>query len=70
MRVGGSEVIDTPENIRRIKLANAQLAEAAPENPRKVRIEGKQAVATSLTIWFAVGGSERYDITVQGPANS
>jgi GWxTD domain-containing protein len=67
VRVGGSEVIDTPGNIRRIKLANAQLAEAAPENPRKVRVEGKQAGATTLTIWFADGGSERYDITVQGP---
>jgi pilus assembly protein CpaC len=63
--VGKSLIIDSPLEIRRISVANGDLAEAVAVNPREVLINGKAAGETSLIVWQANGVRLIYDLTVR-----
>src|ERR1044071_2001238 len=63
--VGKSLIIDSPLDIRRISVANGDLAEAVAVNPREVLINGKMPGETSLIVWQQNGARLIYDLTVR-----
>src|ERR1035441_6974532 len=63
--VGKSLIIDSPMKIQRISVANGELIEAVPVNPKEVLINGKAAGETSLIIWQEGGNRLLYDLTVR-----
>jgi pilus assembly protein CpaC len=63
--VGKSLVIDSPLDIRRLSVANGDLAEAVAVNPKEVLINGKAPGETSLIVWQQNGSRLIYDLTVR-----
>lgn len=63
--VGKSLVIDSPLDIRRLSVANGDLAEAVAVNPKEVLINGKMPGETSLIVWQQNGARLIYDLTVR-----
>jgi len=63
--VGKSIVLDTPADLRRVAVANGDLAEALAVNPREVLINGKAPGETSLILWQQDGVRTMYDLTVR-----
>jgi pilus assembly protein CpaC len=63
--VGKSLIIDSPLDIRRISVANGDLAEAVAVNPKEVLINGKAPGETSLIVWQQNGTRLIYDLTVR-----
>jgi pilus assembly protein CpaC len=63
--VGKSLIIDSPLDIRRLSVANGDLAEAVAVNPKEVLINGKMAGETSLIVWQQNGARLIYDLTVR-----
>jgi pilus assembly protein CpaC len=63
--VGKSLVIDTPVLVKRVSLANPEIAETVVISPRQIYLTGKTAGTTNLTLW---GGDDRvstiFDVTV------
>jgi pilus assembly protein CpaC len=63
--VGKSLIIDSPVEIKRISVANSDLADAVAVTPREVLINGRMAGETSLIIWQQNGTRLIYDLTVR-----
>src|SRR5689334_18431952 len=63
--VGKSLIIDSPLDIRRLSVANGDLAEAVAVNPKEVLINGKAPGETSLIVWQQNGARLIYDLTVR-----
>ena len=63
--VGKSIVLDTPADLRRVSVANGDLAEALAVNPREVLINGKAPGETSVILWQQDGARTMYDLTVR-----
>src|SRR5690242_20844049 len=63
--VGKSLIIDSPLDIRRLSVANGDLAEAVAVNPKEVLINGKLPGETSLIVWQQNGARLVYDLTVR-----
>ena len=63
--VGKSLIIDSPLDIRRLSVANGDLAEAVAVNPKEVLINGKPPGETSLIVWQQNGARLVYDLTVR-----
>lgn len=63
--VGKSLIIDSPLNIMRVLVSNADLAEAVAVNPKEVLINGKTPGETSLIVWQQSGQRLVYDLTVR-----
>ena len=63
--VGKSLIIDSPLDIRRLSVANGDLAEAVAVNPKEVLINGKAPGETSLIVWQQNGSRLVYDLTVR-----
>ena len=63
--VGKSLIIDSPMEIRRVSVANGDLAEAVAVNPKEVLINGKLPGETSLIVWQQNGARLIYDLTVR-----
>jgi pilus assembly protein CpaC len=63
--VGKSLVIDTPIAIKRVSLANPDIADTVVISPRQIYLTGKAVGTTNLTLW---GGDDRvstiFDVTV------
>jgi pilus assembly protein CpaC len=62
--VGKSIVLDTAADLRRVAVANGDLAEALAVNPREVLINGKAPGETSVILWQQDGVRTLYDLTV------
>jgi pilus assembly protein CpaC len=62
--VDHSLVITSPTPIRRISIANPDIAEAVVINPFQVLINGKKPGAVSLILWSATGQSQSFDVNV------
>jgi pilus assembly protein CpaC len=62
--VGKSVLVDSPEQIERVAVANATLAEAVAVTPREVMINGKTPGETSVIIWQQGGNRLFFDLTV------
>jgi len=64
--VGKSLIIDSPASeIRRLSVANGDLADAVAVNPKEVLINGKMPGETSLIVWQQNGARLIYDLTVR-----
>jgi pilus assembly protein CpaC len=63
--VGKSLVLDTPADLRRVAVANGDVAEALAVNPREVLINGKAAGETSVILWQQDGARTMYNLTVR-----
>ena len=63
--VGKSLVLDTPGDLRRVAVANGELAEAMAVTPREVLINGKAPGETSVILWQQDGARVMYDLTVR-----
>ena len=63
--VGKSLIIDSPLDIRRLSVADGNLAEAVAVNPREVLLNGKAPGDTSLIVWQQDGARLVYDLTVR-----
>jgi pilus assembly protein CpaC len=63
--VGKSLILDTPADLRRVSVANGDLAEALAVTPREVLINGKAAGETSVILWEQDGGRVLYNLTVR-----
>src|SRR5262245_52206536 len=63
--VGKSLVIDTPVAVRRVSLANPEIADTVVISPRQIYLTGKAVGTTNLTLW---GADDRvstiFDVTV------
>jgi pilus assembly protein CpaC len=63
--VGKSIVMDMPADLRRVAVANGDLAEALAVNPREVLINGKAPGETSVILWLQDGTRAMYNLTVR-----
>ena len=63
--VGKSVLVDSPQVIERISVANGDLAEAVAITPREILINGKTPGETSLIVWQQGGNRLFFDLTVQ-----
>ena len=63
--VGKSVLVDSPQIIERISVANGDLAEAVAITPREILINGKAPGETSLIVWQQGGNRLFFDLTVQ-----
>jgi pilus assembly protein CpaC len=63
--VGKSLIIDSPVEIKRISVANSDLADAVAVTPKEVLINGRQPGETSLIVWQQNGTRLLFDLTVR-----
>jgi pilus assembly protein CpaC len=63
--VGKSLIIDSPVSIRRVSVANGDLAVAVAVNPKEVLINGTAPGETSLIVWQSNDTRLVYDLTVR-----
>lgn len=62
---GKSILLDTPADLRRIAVANGEVAEALAVTPREVLINGKAPGETSVILWQQDGARALYNLTVR-----
>ena len=62
--VGKSVLVDSPQTIERIAVANGDLAEAIAITPHEVLVNGKLAGETSMIVWQQGGNRLFFDLTV------
>jgi len=63
--VGKSLIVDSPVNIQRVSVANADLADAVAITPKELVVNGKAPGETTLIIWQQGGNRLFYDLTVR-----
>ncbi|MEQ1946833.1 MAG: pilus assembly protein N-terminal domain-containing protein [Bryobacteraceae bacterium] len=63
--VGKSVLVDSPQQIERISIANGELAEAVAITPREILVNGKAAGETSMIVWQQGGNRLFFDLTVR-----
>jgi len=63
--VGKALILDMPADLRRVAVANGDLAEALVVNPREVLINGKAPGETSLILWQQDGARTMYNLAVR-----
>jgi pilus assembly protein CpaC len=61
---GKSVVIDSPVDIRRVAVANGDIAEAVVVTPREVVVNGKLPGQTTLIVWQESGNRLLFDLTI------
>jgi pilus assembly protein CpaC len=62
---GKSLVIDSPVDVKRVSIANPDVAEAVGITPKEVLINGKTPGQTSLVMWQEGGNRMLFDVTVR-----
>jgi pilus assembly protein CpaC len=62
--VNGSTVLDHPVGIRRISIANADIAEAVAVSTNEIVVNGKAVGDTSLIVWDLKGARSMLDVHV------
>lgn len=62
--VNGSTVLDQPVGIRRISIANADIAEAVAVSTNEIVVNGKAVGDTSLIVWDLKGNRSMLDVHV------
>jgi pilus assembly protein CpaC len=64
LTAGKAAVIDSPENIQRVSIANPKLAEAIAVSPREVVINALAPGETSVILWQQGGARAFYDLVI------
>jgi pilus assembly protein CpaC len=62
--VGKSVLVDSPQTVERVAVANGDLAEAIAITPHEVLVNGKTAGETSMIVWQQGGNRLFFDLTV------
>jgi pilus assembly protein CpaC len=62
---GKSLVIDSPVDVKRVSIANPEVAEAVGITPKEVLINGRAPGQTSLIVWQEGGNRMLFDVTVK-----
>ncbi len=62
---GKSLVVESPVEIRRVAVANANVAEAVAVAPREILVNGKTPGETSLVVWQQGGNRILFDLRVK-----
>jgi len=65
LNVGKSLVLESPEDIQRVSVANGETLELVAVSPREVVINGKAPGESSLILWQASGNRLMFDVTVR-----
>src|SRR6266542_3215121 len=63
--VGKSLIVDSPVNIQRVSVANADLADAVAITPKELVVNGKAPGETTLIIWQMGGNRLFYDLIIR-----
>src|SRR5579863_7018579 len=63
--VGKSVLVDSPDIIERVAVANGALAEAVAITPREVLVNGKAAGQTGMIVWQQGGNRLFFDLNIQ-----
>jgi pilus assembly protein CpaC len=66
--VNTSIVLRRPEGLKRISIANSDIAEAAALSPTEVLLDGKSPGDTTLLLWDKTGSVSKFDVHV--PTNT
>ncbi len=64
LTIGRSVVLDRTEDIRRVAIADDQVADAIVVSPRELLISGRSAGITSLILWSRSGSRQFFTISV------
>ncbi|MBI2818458.1 MAG: pilus assembly protein N-terminal domain-containing protein, partial [Acidobacteria bacterium] len=64
MLVGRSLVINSPERLARVSVADPNIADAIILNPNQIQINGKIPGAVSLVLWDESNQSQTFDLFV------
>src|SRR5438034_9651953 len=64
LMVGRSLVITSPSRVRRISIADPNIADTLIVNPTQIVVNGKVPGATSLILWDESGQSQTFDVFV------
>ena len=64
LMVGRSLVITSPARVRRISVADPNIADTLVVSPTQIVVNGKQPGATSLVIWDESGQNQTFDVFV------
>lgn len=65
VKVGGSGSVETPEDIRRVAIGDASVADVKVAGPRKLIVEGVEPGETTLLFWLASGARQSWLIEVR-----
>lgn len=69
VRMGKSLVIDSPVEIARVSVADAEVVEAVGITPKEIVLNGRKPGTTSVIVWQNSGGRLLFDVTVEGLPN-
>src|SRR5262245_13477383 len=67
VNVGQSLVLETPNEVSTVSIADAKVADAAVGSQRTVVLNGKAPGTTSLVVWEEGGRYTLYQVTCQDP---
>ena len=62
--VNKSMVLEYPGGVRRVSVANGDMAEAIAVSPNEIMINGRTAGSTSLVVWDGEGRRAMYDLEI------
>ncbi|MGC2658445.1 MAG: pilus assembly protein N-terminal domain-containing protein [Bryobacteraceae bacterium] len=62
--VNKSMVLEYPSGVRRVSVANGDMAEAIAVSPNEIMINGRTAGSTSLVVWDGEGRRAMYDLEI------
>src|ERR1700752_2925387 len=63
VKVGESQIIDTPTAIRRVAISS-DTAELVVATPREILLNGKKPGESTLAVWLQDGEKKFYNVTV------
>ena len=64
LKLGGSELIKTPEPFRRVSIADPTIADVVVLSPREIYVFGKKVGYTSMILWDEEKGKTLLDVVV------
>jgi len=67
---GQSEVVDFKQPIKRVAIANPEVADATVISPYQIMVDGKASGVTSMIVWPESGDYRRFRLTVCAEASS
>ena len=68
--LGNSHVVSHPVVIRRVSIANPEVADAVPVSSQEILVNGKTSGTTTLLLWDNAGGRRMYQVHVAPDAAS
>ncbi len=67
--IGQSQVVDYTQSIKRVAIANPEVADATVISPYQIMVDGKATGVTSMIVWPESGKYQKYRLTVCAETN-